>query len=283
MNEIISWLMDVEAAAHILYYEGTNYFKENAKLSEFLMEMSEDENFHYQTIKNLNDLISNTKIKFVSNIKIDDNIKNRVLTPLKYKLELLRNKTLTERDMYGCLISTEFSEWNDIFIYVINSIVNQKIAMQIIPAKIQRHLVKLEHFFKSDDRLKGYYNELLNIPKFWNYKILVVEDDKTISALLRSILGKKYPMIDVAENGEEAYRLYENNYYDAIICDIDMPIMTGIEFYKKIKPMKSFDNESIIFLTGGVHDEFFEENKVKHVLKPFSLQVLLDEVEKILI
>ncbi|MFA6294192.1 MAG: response regulator [Victivallales bacterium] len=283
MNQIISWLMDVETAAHVLYYEGANYFKEDAKFSEFLLEMSEDEAFHYQTIKNINDLITSSGIKYISGVKIDDNIKTRVLNPLKFKLELLHKKTLTKHDMYGCLISTEFSEWNDIFIYVINSVIKQKIALQIIPAKIQKHLVKLEHFFKSDDNLKGYYHELLNIPKFWNYRILVVEDDKTISALLRSVLGIKYPMIDVAENGEEAYKLFENNYYDAIICDIDMPIMTGIEFYNKIKPMKCFDNDSFIFLTGGVHDSFFEENKLKHVSKPFSLQNLLDEVEKILI
>jgi CheY-like chemotaxis protein len=283
VNDIIGWLIDVELSAHKVYSEGISYFIDNPNLSKFLHIMSEDETFHYQVMKNLDDLSSNGKIEFTPVIKLDDSIKSKVKHPFDVCSEKLNKKSLTENDMYDCLVNAEFSEWNDIFIYVINSLSKQKLALQAIPSKMQKHLAKLEYFFNSDDKLKIYFRGLKDIPKIWNFKILIIDDEKPIRDLLMALFKLKYYSIEFAENGDDAFKLCENNYYDVMICDINMPLMNGIEFYNKIKTLEYFDSESIIFVSGNLEfNSFLKDHNLKFILKPFYIQTMLDEVDKII-
>ncbi len=71
-------------------------------------------------------------------------------------------------------------------------------------------------------------------------KILIVDD----SALMRRILcdiieeNKEYQVEDKAANGLEALELLRKKKYDAVILDVNMPVMTGIELLEKIQEEK---------------------------------------------
>ncbi len=62
-------------------------------------------------------------------------------------------------------------------------------------------------------------------------KLLLVEDDKISSDVMKNLLEKKIKcIVDQAENGEEAIKLLQDKEYNLIISDIVMPNMDGWEF-----------------------------------------------------
>lgn len=64
--------------------------------------------------------------------------------------------------------------------------------------------------------------------------ILIIDDEKAIRKTLQEILSFEGFKIDEAADGEEGYKLATTNSYDAVLCDIKMPKMDGIEFLGKI-------------------------------------------------
>ena len=91
-------------------------------------------------------------------------------------------------------------------------------------------------------------------------KILIVEDDRRLRVMFRRLLEKRVnATIYEAENGVEGYKIYELEKPKLIFCDVDMPVMNGVDFVKKIR---SIDKETyIIILTG-----FAERDLVNKVI-----------------
>src|SRR5690606_20092695 len=64
-------------------------------------------------------------------------------------------------------------------------------------------------------------------------RILIVDDEKSIRYSLREILEFEKYKVDEAEDGERALEALKKNQYDAVLCDIKMPKMDGIEVLEK--------------------------------------------------
>lgn len=64
--------------------------------------------------------------------------------------------------------------------------------------------------------------------------LLVVDDEKTIRQALTEILSDESYEVSQAGDGEEAWELIQSNSYDAVLCDIKMPKMDGIELLDKV-------------------------------------------------
>ena len=65
-------------------------------------------------------------------------------------------------------------------------------------------------------------------------KILIVDDEKAIRNSIKDILEMEEYSVDTAENGEEAIAKASKDKFDAIICDIKMPVMDGIEVLDRL-------------------------------------------------
>jgi len=78
--------------------------------------------------------------------------------------------------------------------------------------------------------------------------ILIVEDDKNISKLIKEIVKRKGFSGVVAEDGEIAHKLFESMNFNLIITDLKMPKVDGITFIKMVRDKNS--NIPIIVITG---------------------------------
>lgn len=115
--------------------------------------------------------------------------------------------------------------------------------------------------------------------------LLYVEDNKEIRENLSVYLNKLFKKVDAVDNGKDALFLYENNAYDLVITDIQMPKMSGIELSHIIKNKKP--EQSIIFSTAFSDNEYFLDS-IKlgidaYVLKPLSYKELNAALYKVAI
>ena len=111
-------------------------------------------------------------------------------------------------------------------------------------------------------------------------KILIVDDDYAVREACESILGRCFEgaIVDHASNGIEALEKVSSQDYSAIICDVNMPLMGGIEFYKKLKFDFPCLARRVLFVSGDFNEEtlsFLKDEGCLYVPKPFVKKELL--------
>lgn len=72
-------------------------------------------------------------------------------------------------------------------------------------------------------------------------RILLVEDDRSLSRAVSTILQKNNYSVDCVENGQTALDYLEKDIYDAVIMDIMMPVMDGLTATKAIRALNRPD------------------------------------------
>jgi PleD family two-component response regulator len=87
---------------------------------------------------------------------------------------------------------------------------------------------------------EGFFFHAYLTPDFMS-KILLIEDDSKIRAILREILQDKNHEVDEAADGWRALKNSSRAAYDLCICDIKMPKMDGMEVLEKAKEAESSD------------------------------------------
>jgi two-component SAPR family response regulator len=73
--------------------------------------------------------------------------------------------------------------------------------------------------------------------------------------------------------------------FDAIISDIYMPIMNGMDFFSEAVQKERDIGKRFLFFSGAVDqklDDFFKTNKVDYILKPGPINILKQKVAKIM-
>jgi two-component system, NtrC family, nitrogen regulation response regulator NtrX len=104
-------------------------------------------------------------------------------------------------------------------------------------------------------------------------KILVIEDDNKIRAILKEILEEKNHEVDEAPDGMEGFKKLEHGVYDLCLCDIKMPKMDGLEVLEKSKEAGIPTNFIIISAHGtiDVAVEAVKKGAFDFLQKPFDL------------
>lgn len=113
-------------------------------------------------------------------------------------------------------------------------------------------------------------------------KILIVEDEKPISDLIRLSLGKSGYDCDCAFDGMSAADMLDENIYDLVLLDIMLPEVDGFELLEYIKPLCI----PVIFITakGSVNDRVrgLRMGAEDYIVKPFEVLELQARVDVVL-
>lgn len=113
-------------------------------------------------------------------------------------------------------------------------------------------------------------------------KLLIVEDEPSIAALISMNLTRAGYQCKHVRDGEQAADLLEEESFDLILLDIMLPKINGYELMEYIEPMQI----PVIFITakGSVKDKVYglHLGADDYLVKPFALEELLARVESVL-
>lgn len=114
--------------------------------------------------------------------------------------------------------------------------------------------------------------------------VLLVEDEKTLSMIIKDTLEEQGFLISIAFNGEEGLRTFHTQKPDVVVADVMMPRMDGFEMVRCIR--QTDRTTPVLFLTArsGINDvvEGFELGANDYLKKPFSMQELIIRIKALL-
>ena len=117
-------------------------------------------------------------------------------------------------------------------------------------------------------------------------KILIIEDEASISDVCRRVLTREGFEVDIAVNGKLAQDMVLRKQYDLCLIDIRTPDMNGMEFYEWLEQEHLQLTRGVIFTTGsmleGTINRFLEVAGRPFLPKPFSPDDLKAVVKKTL-
>ena len=119
----------------------------------------------------------------------------------------------------------------------------------------------------------------ISLEAFKGLRVLVVEDEPALAVAVSEALEDAGFTVDRAGDGEQGLtRLTEAN-YDLIVCDLKMPRIDGMQFYRAMAAATPALARRVIFVTGDVAgtdaERFLEETACRWLSKPFRLGDLL--------
>jgi two-component system, cell cycle sensor histidine kinase and response regulator CckA len=105
-------------------------------------------------------------------------------------------------------------------------------------------------------------------------RVLVIDDEVAVGRSLRLLLAPENDVIAVTSGQDALSRLAAGERFDAILCDLMMPDISGIELYNRLAHVAPDYQERIIFMTGGAFTQqardFLAKLDRPHLDKPFT-------------
>jgi two-component system NtrC family sensor kinase len=119
----------------------------------------------------------------------------------------------------------------------------------------------------------------ISLEAFKGLRVLVVEDEPALAVAVSEALTDAGFTVDRAGDGEEGLTRLTEQRYDLIVCDLKMPRIDGMQFYRAMAAATPTLARRVIFVTGDVAgtdaERFLDETGCRWLSKPFRLGDLL--------
>lgn len=121
-------------------------------------------------------------------------------------------------------------------------------------------------------------------PNMVGSSILIVEDDEGLASVLKRALEEEQYLVKVAPDGNMALQLLALEEFDAVVLDLMLPFVTGMEVCNKLRKDGNWIPILMVTALGEVQDRIqgFEAGADDYLAKPFSLAELLVRVKAII-
>ncbi len=114
----------------------------------------------------------------------------------------------------------------------------------------------------------------LRLPDFKGIRLLLVEDQLINQLVAREFLQHAGFTVSIADNGKKALELLQENVYDAVIMDLQMPVLDGFETTRLIRSSHKFADLPIIAMTAhvmtGEKERCLQAGMNDYIAKPFD-------------
>jgi CheY-like chemotaxis protein len=117
--------------------------------------------------------------------------------------------------------------------------------------------------------------------------VLIVEDDTILSRMYAEKFDIEGISTVIARNGEEALEIVNSTQVDAVLLDIVMPRITGIQFLKELRKIKGGDKIPVVALS-NLADEAEKEKAIDLGVKSYLIKAMqtpekvVEEIKKFL-
>ena len=116
-------------------------------------------------------------------------------------------------------------------------------------------------------------------------RVLTIDDSRTILAMLRHTLTAAGYEVVAAEDGQQGLDKLENEDFDVVITDVNMPVMDGIEFIRRVRASGRYQSLPILILTTETSQEKRDLGKeaggTGWIVKPFDPAKLINVIQKV--
>ena len=119
-----------------------------------------------------------------------------------------------------------------------------------------------------------------------NMKVLVVDDFATMRRILKNIL-KEIGFKDIveADNGRNALQELKKEKFDLVLCDWNMPEMSGLELLNAIRSEEELKDMPFVMVTAEAQKENIilavKAGVTSYVVKPFTAEIIGGKLEKV--
>ena len=120
-------------------------------------------------------------------------------------------------------------------------------------------------------------------------RLLIAEDDEVSMTSCKLMLEKSGHTVSTAANGEETLRLIEEQVFDLILMDVQMPVMDGVQATKAIRGATTLGAKAdipIIAMTAyamtGDRDKFLAAGMDDYISKPVAMEELKQVIERVI-
>ncbi|MBO5497701.1 MAG: response regulator [Oscillospiraceae bacterium] len=175
--------------------------------------------------------------------------------------------------------------WDDVLEEAVEAGVDSFLPKPLFAASV------LEEFKAALKRKNIQANEQQEKADLTGRRILLAEDVDVNAEIIRMVLQMREMEADRAENGRKAVELFAAHpagYYDAILMDMRMPEMDGLEATRTIRAMERDDAKTIpiIALTANAFDEDVQRSMQAglnaHLSKPVQPELLFETLESLI-
>jgi DNA-binding response OmpR family regulator len=116
-------------------------------------------------------------------------------------------------------------------------------------------------------------------------RVLIIEDEVVLAKWLARLLGKSFEAIIVFSGQDGLDAWIEKGPFDVVLCDLMLPVVSGMQIYRKVQALSPGCEERIVFMTGGAFthatESFLESITNPRLEKPFDVPTLLATVERV--
>lgn len=145
--------------------------------------------------------------------------------------------------------------------------------------------IPLKDYLEDSETATEADYEYDNAKKLENKKILVIDDDQLQLKLIEEIFGNKVKKLTTLENGALAKEILQQEQYQLIITDMQMPFYSGLKVIEDIRSLENYKNTPVIALTGKIDFDEHEYKKLGfnyYMRKPLNINTLYNTIYKIL-